>query len=515
MTNNLKRAINLNQIYSTLQSGKDNALFVQKDTKEKSRLIQSFFQKNLDLLESQNKAERKAAKNFFEQYKECVQIKYRRKSLWQKLWRLKKNPYFVLQKSENEIFDRLSASRPDIQQKYQSFIDDFIDMICQKIKMLKQQQRKNAFKVLPSVLDQNGAIKPKRLALVHTSRYKPLQKNGAFCIQTTSTATNFEYPRNTVHFSINHHVHSHLAGAWNDCPFVVIAPFVPTMQKNGLPAGISSVDTFFELGAGQDLILPDQTHFIMPAENRNLQGHLFATAGHRTLYKTDHFTDAEKAFISSDPTLSDQEYAGLLKLKLTSMMIEKLGYATQAEQEQFADVNNYEKDSFAKKVANLGESLGVKSSADAALHASQFLGENGFGAVVNTVYDTVKSMEILLMGADNAPIKVKKQLGKDTIIIGQKSQEKSFDKSDFEYYCKNLHQMHRLQDYLTQQGEEKMLQTKANPKTIECYNLWKSKMQQKIGRIYPKSNQFDFDRFVESVKSKQWNVTLKTSQKDF
>lgn len=85
MTNNLKRAINLNQIYSALRSGKDNALFVQKDTKEKSRLIQSFFQKNLDLLESQNKAERKAAKNFFEQYKECVQIKYRRKSLWQKL----------------------------------------------------------------------------------------------------------------------------------------------------------------------------------------------------------------------------------------------------------------------------------------------------------------------------------------------------------------------------------------------------------------------------------------------
>lgn len=180
MTNNLKRAINLNQIYSTLQSGKDNALFVQKDTKEKSRLIQSFFQKNLDLLESQNKAERKAAKNFFEQYKECVQIKYRRKSLWQKLWRLKKNPYFVLQKSENEIFDRLSASRPDIQQKYQSFIDDFIDMIRPKIKMLKQQQRKNAFKVLPSVLDQNGAIKPKRLALVHTSRYKPLQKKRRF-----------------------------------------------------------------------------------------------------------------------------------------------------------------------------------------------------------------------------------------------------------------------------------------------------------------------------------------------
>lgn len=489
--------------------------FERKDINQKSRLVHAFFQKNLMLWESSDKVEHNAAATIFEQFKDCVQIKYRRNSLWQKLWHTKKNPYFVLQKNEIEVFDRLIKSHPDIQKKYQTFIDDFIDMIRPKIKMLKQQQRKNAFKVLPSVLDQNGAIKPKRLALVHTSRYKPLQKNGAFCIQTTSTATNFEYPRNTVHFSINHHVYSHLAGAWNDCPFVVIAPFVPTMQKNGLPAGISSVDTFFELGAGQDLILPDQTHFIMPAENRDLKGHLFAAAGHRTLYKTDHFTDAEKAFISSDPALSDQEYAGLLKLKLTSMMIEKLGYATQAEQEQFADVNNYEKDSFAKKVAKLGESLGVQSSADAALHASQFLGENGFGAVVNTVYDTVKSMEILLMEADNAPIKVKKVLGKDTIIIGQKSQEKSFDKSDFEYYCKNLYQMHRLQDYLTQQGEEKMLQTKANSKTIECYNLWKSKMQQKIGRIYPKSNQFDFGRFVENVKSKQWNVTLKTSQKDF
>lgn len=34
-------------------------------------------------------------------------------------------------------------------------------------------------------------------------------------------------------------------------------------------------------------------------------------------------------------------------------------------------------------------------------------------------------------------------------------------------------------------------------------------------RALYKSNQFDFARFVESVKSKQWNVTLKTSQKDF
>lgn len=119
----------------------------------------------------------------------------------------------MLQKNEIEVFDRLIKSHPDIQKKYQTFIDDFIDTTRQKIKMLKQQQRKNAFKVLPSLLDENGAIKLERLALIHATRYKPIQKDGNFCIQTTSTATNFEYPRNTVHFSINHYVRGHLAGA--------------------------------------------------------------------------------------------------------------------------------------------------------------------------------------------------------------------------------------------------------------------------------------------------------------
>ena len=46
--------------------------------------------------------------------------------------------------------------------------------------------------------------------LVHATKYMPLKnENGQFYIPTTAMATQFEIPRSTVHFTLNHIVTNH------------------------------------------------------------------------------------------------------------------------------------------------------------------------------------------------------------------------------------------------------------------------------------------------------------------
>ena len=44
-------------------------------------------------------------------------------------------------------------------------------------------------------------LKPEQLALVHVTRYHPLTKEGHWEIQSTAEATDYIYPRNTIHFT--------------------------------------------------------------------------------------------------------------------------------------------------------------------------------------------------------------------------------------------------------------------------------------------------------------------------
>jgi len=106
-----------------------------------------------------------------------------------------------------------------------------------------------------------------KLVAVHATRYKPKPDADSLNIQTTFDGTGWDTPRNTVHFSMNHHVTGHMSGNWMDTPYVALSPLKDVIEKNGKPMGINTVDTYFELSPGRKLALPkENARLIMPGK---------------------------------------------------------------------------------------------------------------------------------------------------------------------------------------------------------------------------------------------------------
>ena len=129
--------------------------------------------------------------------------------------------------------------------------------------------------------------------LVHATKYMPLKNaKGQLYIPTTAMATNFEIPRATVHFTLNHIVGNHGINSWDNADIVILMPFNKTRNLNGGPAEVALCDTYFCPRADQGMILPDGAHIIRPA-NDLPDGKLFEVRGNETVYKSFDFTDAE------------------------------------------------------------------------------------------------------------------------------------------------------------------------------------------------------------------------------
>lgn len=124
----------------------------------------------------------------------------------------------------------------------------------------------------------------KDLALVHTTRYLPrTEGDRKFTIRSTFDGSGT--PRNTIHFSLNHAVAGHMYGSWDDVPYVVIAPLEDAVAESGLPAVLSTVDTFYELAPDERLVLPVTTVVAGPdTEGRIPQGEIMKAEGNMVLY---------------------------------------------------------------------------------------------------------------------------------------------------------------------------------------------------------------------------------------
>lgn len=129
--------------------------------------------------------------------------------------------------------------------------------------------------------------------LVHATKYMPLKNaKGQLYIPTTAMATNFEIPRGTVHFTLNHIVGNHGFNSWDNADVVILMPFNKTRDLNGSPAEVALCDTYFCPRADQGMILPDGAHVIRHV-NDLPDGKLFEVRGNETVYKSFDFTDAE------------------------------------------------------------------------------------------------------------------------------------------------------------------------------------------------------------------------------
>lgn len=110
------------------------------------------------------------------------------------------------------------------------------------------------------------ALDPKELVAVHTTKFKPKKVGDGYRMQSTYDASQGETLRNSIHFTLNHHVASHMYGNWDHSPYVALSPFDKMIETNGKPANINTVDTYFEQNPHTPLTLPEGTYIVQPGK---------------------------------------------------------------------------------------------------------------------------------------------------------------------------------------------------------------------------------------------------------
>ena len=348
------------------------------------------------------------ASDAFLPFKDMVEVFFQRDSLWEKMTSSKQKPKLRFLKDKKLIFDHLLLENEAFKKGISSTLDSELKFAkealirkYQSSEAYKIRNKKNSKRVFLSngdIYDEEGDFKPHHLALIHVTGYKPRQDaNGRYFLESSATATNLTTPRNTLHFTIGHHVHDHLAGGWGNLPYVLIVPMEKMIEENGKPMGISCVDTFFEVGLNENLVLPEGTHILEPAESVSYklwngedastahnchlkEGVLSATVGNRTFYKTN-FTDEEKKSVrfGLGCDYPDDRLAEVNKKRQLSFLLRRLGYIDfSAEMVSDSPV--------AEKIANMGKKMGVRSIAGQTLHSVHAVsGVNRLGEGINNV----------------------------------------------------------------------------------------------------------------------------------
>lgn len=101
-------------------------------------------------------------------------------------------------------------------------------------------------------------LDPSKVTLVHSTKY-PIERNeaGQIVLYNASTKREDRLPRSTVHFTPNGEVSSHLGGTWGNENRLIVTNLAKMMEQNGAPRTMASADTFFSVGPGEAIALPD------------------------------------------------------------------------------------------------------------------------------------------------------------------------------------------------------------------------------------------------------------------
>ncbi|HUQ85776.1 MAG TPA: hypothetical protein VM077_05605 [Candidatus Limnocylindrales bacterium] len=116
--------------------------------------------------------------------------------------------------------------------------------------------------------DEIDLIKNAHLVAAHTTGTRPEVTDTSTGISTVRPTGEYnigedsQYPRSTIHWSLNHAVESHIRGNFNDRPFTVVAPLDELARMNGAPAVLYGVDTYFSLNPGNGLSIPENATII-------------------------------------------------------------------------------------------------------------------------------------------------------------------------------------------------------------------------------------------------------------
>ena len=107
-----------------------------------------------------------------------------------------------------------------------------------------------------------AAVKEAGLVAVHTTETRPLLGKVLRSTAEFNGGSNKQFPRDSIHFSLNHPVDSHMWGNFSGRPFTIVAPMAGMLESNGAPAAMADVDTYFMTKPGEGLTLPEGTTII-------------------------------------------------------------------------------------------------------------------------------------------------------------------------------------------------------------------------------------------------------------
>lgn len=145
--------------------------------------------------------------------------------------------------------------------------------------------------------DELETIAQQHLVGVHTTEAMPYhineQGDGISVIRPTfSFGDEHErLPRNTIHFSLNHPVESHISGNFDNRGYTVIAPLEDLAKLNGAPAVLYGVDTYFTLNPGSGVFIPETATILDSTTEKDVPG--IEVTGNVIRLKSDHLTSED------------------------------------------------------------------------------------------------------------------------------------------------------------------------------------------------------------------------------
>lgn len=224
-------------------------------------------------------------------------VTYPRRTFMDKIRGRNKNPTpdIELKQSHAETLRQL-IKRGALTEKTLQFLQQKYDELAPAIAKARENKQMAALaqqaENIIQELNLNVGKLPTNIA-THVTKYLPQNKNGAYYIPSTATASNDHSVRTTVHTFIDGIVTNyHGMGAdWERMPYVIMAPLGDIIIQNGKPMIFNGEDTFWAVGP-DGLRLPDNYRVARPAKNGELGDELYKILGTETIYKDTNFTDA-------------------------------------------------------------------------------------------------------------------------------------------------------------------------------------------------------------------------------
>ena len=458
---------------------------------EKTSFVTHYAQKMLNAIEfAETPEEKQNILAKLDKMKNFMHFDYVRKSFWEKLFGSKKHPTITFPQGKSKAFECLAQSDPDFQANFQTHLAEQIKVGQVALSQQKHLAREMALHTRPARAnlpdkDSSGNYNLDKLALVHLTRYKPKKNRaGQYVLESLASATKLAHPRNTLHFTIGHLVGAHLAGNWDDAPYVVITPLKEMIAQNGKPMGLSAVDTFFEVGLNKDLPLPSQTCFIEPARKKLPEGVFFVTHENRTIYKAAGFTALERQKLGVSSDLPETKVAELVKKNTVKHILIQQGYLYAPA---FQNVDGPE----AKQIEQMGKQMGIPSTSGAHLHSVVALsGINRLGTAIDKVCQTTYVLDTLLNADSISP------LPHDQYELCQKNTKLFASKHELQSYLADLSELKDLDAYLKQSRADYWLK-QSSEKEREVYQAWKAVAQKHISSLLKQTDKMDLTAFLK------------------